>query len=107
MLLLAQAAVNFVPQRAAQWQPARVTDVRMAATVESGTFLEVSAGDTLPDLEVQTNLADENSEFKPIGSVLGKGKSILLGMPGAFTPTCTDVHLPGFYSAAEELKENG
>jgi hypothetical protein len=37
---------------------------------------------------------------KSIFSVLGPGKSILLGMPGAYTPTCNDVHLPGFYSLA-------
>lgn len=39
----------------------------------------------------------------PISEVLGKGKSFLVGMPGAFTPICTDVHLPGILRAAGEL----
>lgn len=39
--------------------------------------------------------------------MLGGGKSILLGMPGAYTPTCNDVHLPGYYKLAPELKDLG
>jgi len=38
--------------------------------------------------------------MKPITDVLGKGLSSLLGMPGAFTPTCNDKHLPGYYNSA-------
>ena len=107
MLLLVQAAVSFVPHGAIQRQNTPTNDVRMMARTVDGAFLEVSPGDRLPELEVQVNLSEEKSEFKSIGDVLGKSKSILLGMSGAFTPTCTDVHLPGFYAAAEQLKENG
>ena len=47
------------------------------------------------------------STMTPITQVLGSGKAILLGMPGAFTPTCNDVHLPGYYSAAEDFAKLG
>ena len=37
-----------------------------------------------------------------------KGKSIVvLALPGAFTPTCSSTHLPGFEAKYDELKANG
>jgi len=38
----------------------------------------------------------EIGEAKSIQEVLGSGKSILVGMPGAFTTTCSKQHLPGY-----------
>jgi peroxiredoxin len=42
-----------------------------------------------------------------ITEVLGNGTSILVGMPGAFTPVCTSEHLPGFVAASSRLKSLG
>ncbi len=41
------------------------------------------------------------------GEVLGSGKVVLFAVPGAFTPTCSDFHLPGFVRRAEDLKAKG
>ena len=39
----------------------------------------------------------------PLAETMGKGTTIIVGMPGAFTPTCTDKHLPGLLSSAAKF----
>lgn len=41
------------------------------------------------------------------GEVLGTGKVVLFAVPGAYTPGCSRVHLPGFVEQADELKAKG
>ena len=38
---------------------------------------------------------------------LGTGKTILFGVPGAFTPTCSTYHLPGFVEHYDDFKSLG
>ena len=79
----------------------------MAYSVES----PIGVGGRLPEVTVEVggNLeaAASLGATKSINQVLGSGKSILLGMPGAFTPTCNDIHLPGYYKNAAEFKDLG
>ena len=42
-----------------------------------------------------------------IQDALGPGKTVLLGMPGAFTPTCNDRHLPGYYKQSDKFEALG
>merc|ERR1719204_2278687 len=61
-------------------------------------------GDTLPSLEVEEGKPGETVNVRE----LFKGKKgILFAVPGAFTPTCSEKHLPGFLDGAEELKAAG
>ncbi len=41
------------------------------------------------------------------GDVLGHGKVVLFGVPGAFTPTCSDYHLPSYVIRYDDLKAKG
>jgi peroxiredoxin len=66
----------------------------------------IAVGDRIPDVEVQT-MTDEGPKKLRTGDVLGKGKVVLFAVPGAFTPTCSDHHLPGFVQRAEDLKAKG
>lgn len=39
--------------------------------------------------------------------VLGKGRTLAIGVPGAFTPVCTERHVPGLVANAERLRRSG
>lgn len=39
--------------------------------------------------------------------VLGKGRTLVIGVPGAFTPICTERHVPGLVANAERLRRSG
>lgn len=68
--------------------------------------MAISVGEHIPDVELR--VMSGNGPRK-VGSreLLGKGKVVLFAVPGAFTPTCSDYHLPGFVLRAEELKAKG
>ena len=68
--------------------------------------MTISVGDRLPDVELRTMTPDGPSVVKS-GDVLGTGKVVLFAVPGAFTPGCSNVHLPGFVERADELKVKG
>jgi peroxiredoxin len=66
----------------------------------------LSVGDTIPNVKLMTFTAEG---LKPVdsGDMLGKGKVVLFAVPGAFTPTCNDHHLPGFVMRADEILAKG
>lgn len=68
--------------------------------------MPISVGDPIPDVKVMTPTPDGP---KPVqtGHVLGQGRVVLFAVPGAFTPTCSDFHLPGFVLRAGELRARG
>jgi peroxiredoxin (alkyl hydroperoxide reductase subunit C) len=68
--------------------------------------LTISVGDKIPDVKVQVPGAN-GPEAAQTADLLGKGTVVLFGVPGAFTPTCSDYHLPGFVIRSEELKAKG
>ena len=68
--------------------------------------MAISAGDKIPSVEIM--MATENGPEKAdTADVLGGGKVALFSVPGAFTPTCSAKHLPGFVEKADELKAKG
>ncbi|MGC9962102.1 MAG: peroxiredoxin [Acidimicrobiales bacterium] len=74
--------------------------------IGKGRPLTIAVGDLIPDVEVQT-MTDGGPKRVRTGEVLGSGKVVLFAVPGAFTPTCSDFHLPGFVRRAEDLKAKG
>jgi peroxiredoxin len=68
--------------------------------------MTVAIGDKLPDIEVRT-MGAEGPQPAKTGEVLGRGRVVLFAVPGAFTPGCSKIHLPGFVEQASELKGKG
>jgi peroxiredoxin len=68
--------------------------------------MAVAVGDRVPDVELRVATAEGPKPVRS-GEVLGRGKVVLFAVPGAFTPTCSDYHLPGFVLRADELKAKG
>ena len=64
-------------------------------------------GDRIPDVEVRVLNAEGAPEVVKTGDVLGSGKVVLFAVPGAFTPGCSKVHLPGYVASADDLKAKG
>ncbi len=69
--------------------------------------MSVSVGDAIPDLEVQILGEDGMPQPVQTGDILGSGKVVLFAVPGAYTPGCSKVHLPGFIHGADDLASKG
>ena len=67
----------------------------------------VAVGDRIPDVEVQVLGEDGFPKAVRTGDVLGTGKVVLFAVPGAFTPGCSNIHLPGFISGYDRLAAKG
>ena len=63
----------------------------------------ISAGTTLPSVKVH----EKDPKGVDIRDVFGKDKGILIGVPGAFTPTCNNTHLPSYIKDFDALKAAG
>lgn len=67
----------------------------------------IKVGDTVPDVELWRLDASGAPEKVQSTQVLGAGRVVLFAVPGAFTPGCTKLHLPGFVQRANELHDKG
>lgn len=68
--------------------------------------MTISVGDKLPDVKMVKATADGPDAVQSGEYFAGK-KVALFSVPGAFTPTCSAKHLPGFVDKASDLKAKG
>lgn len=68
--------------------------------------MTIKVGDTLPDITFMTMTADGPAPVSTDEAFGGK-RVALFAVPGAFTPTCSARHLPGFVEKAGDLKAKG
>lgn len=66
----------------------------------------IKPGDKLPSVPIRLVDSEGVKETDTL-AVLGTGRVVLFGVPGAFTPTCDTAHLPGFVANAGKIRSRG
>lgn len=68
--------------------------------------MAIKAGDRMPAGKLKTMTKDGPKDVTTDDLFKGK-KVVLFSVPGAFTPTCSAKHLPGFVTNADAIKKKG
>jgi peroxiredoxin len=68
--------------------------------------MTIKVGEHIPEMTLIQATADGPQPIET-ADFFGGRKIALFSVPGAFTPTCSARHLPGFVDKAEELKAKG
>jgi peroxiredoxin len=68
--------------------------------------MTIKVGDRIPSVTLKTPSPEGPKEITTDELFRGK-KAVLFAVPGAFTPACSQRHLPGFVEHADELKAKG
>lgn len=66
----------------------------------------IKAGAQVPDVTVHT-MGDGGPEEVSMKTLSSGKKVVLFAVPGAFTPTCSESHLPGFVGDAQKILDKG
>jgi peroxiredoxin (alkyl hydroperoxide reductase subunit C) len=68
--------------------------------------MTIKVGDQIPSMKLMMATPDGPKETSTDEIFKGK-KVVLFAVPGAFTPTCSAKHLPGFVQNADAIKAKG
>jgi peroxiredoxin len=68
--------------------------------------MTIKVGDTVPSVKLKTMTAEGMKDISTDDFFKGK-KVVVFAVPGAFTPTCSAKHLPGFVEKAAAIKAKG
>jgi len=68
--------------------------------------MTIKVGDTIPSMKLMVATPEGPKETSTDDIFKGK-KVVLFAVPGAFTPTCSAKHLPGFVQNADAIKAKG
>jgi glutaredoxin/glutathione-dependent peroxiredoxin len=74
--------------------------------IERNANMTINVGDKIPDVKLVKATADGPQPVQSSEYFAGR-KVALFSVPGAFTPTCSARHLPGYVEKADELKAQG
>lgn len=68
--------------------------------------MSLQIGQTLPDVPL-TAIDGENVQATTTGALFAHRKVVMFAVPGAFTPTCSERHLPGFVAEFDAFRKRG
>ena len=61
---------------------------------------------TIPSLKLPI-IVNEKISKRVLSEIMANKKVVIFGIPGAFTPTCSEKHLPSFLNYSNQLKSKG
>jgi glutaredoxin/glutathione-dependent peroxiredoxin len=67
--------------------------------------MTIKVGDRIPEVPLQR--IRDGVETIDTGTLFEGNKVVLFAVPGAFTPTCSERHLPGFVEHFDQFRERG
>ena len=80
-------------------------------TVAQTALAALKEGDQVPQVEFLTRTRTETDDFDwkilSTDDYFANKRVVLFALPGAFTPTCSSTHLPGYEDSYEEIKSLG
>ncbi|PIN06802.1 Alkyl hydroperoxide reductase/peroxiredoxin [Handroanthus impetiginosus] len=91
---------SFAPLSIRRPQPLRFSTVPKISAI-------ISVGDKLPDATLSYLDSSDELQTISVSDLTSNKKTVVLAVPGAFTPTCSQKHLPGFVEKAAEFKAKG
>jgi len=68
--------------------------------------MAISVGDSIPHAQL-TVMSEQGPTPIDAAELMREGRTVLFAVPGAFTPTCSAQHLPGFVERADEIFSKG
>ncbi|WP_227369903.1 peroxiredoxin [Halomonas sp. M20] len=68
--------------------------------------MTISVGDKIPDVTIKTNGANGPEDIST-GELFAGKRVVLFAVPGAFTPGCSNTHMPGFVIKADDILAKG
>ena len=68
--------------------------------------MKLKVNDLIPEANIYI-LKDGEPREQGIKETLGNSKILLFGLPGAYTSTCSKLHLPGYVKNADKIKAKG
>ena len=69
--------------------------------------MPIKVGDKLPNATFRTHTAEGPNKPKTTDDIFKGKKVALFAVPGAFTPTCNNLHIPSFLNNVDAFKAKG
>lgn len=76
------------------------------ASYKGEAHMAIEVGSPIPDATLM-QMTDKGPQPVKTSDYFAGRKVVVFGLPGAFTPTCSNQHLPGFIEKADEVKAKG
>lgn len=68
--------------------------------------MAISEGERIPEATLKY-MSEQGLADITTADIFGGKKVVLFAVPGAYTPTCSMAHLPGFVALADKIKDKG